>query len=122
MATSVSGIGSVSQDQFLQLLIAQLQNQDPLNPVSNDQFIQQVTSLNTLSGIQSLNANFSEMLKLQQITQGADLIGKKVTYLQAGSATPQTGTVSSLKVNDGKVNLLIGTTSITLDQITGFNG
>jgi flagellar basal-body rod modification protein FlgD len=120
MATAVSGIGSVGQDQFLQLLIAQLQNQDPLDPVSNDQFLAQLTSLNTLSGVQSLNANFSEMLKLQQLTQGVDLIGKTVTYTPAGGGAGVSGKVASVNVTDGNVILRVGTSDVRLDQVTTF--
>lgn len=120
MATAVSGVAGVSQDQFLQLLIAQLQNQDPLNPVSNEQFITQLTSLNTLSGVQSLNASFSEMLKLQQLTQGVDLIGKSVTYTPAGGGAAVTGTVGSVNVANDQIVLRVGTSDVSLSQVTTF--
>jgi flagellar basal-body rod modification protein FlgD len=120
MATAVSGVGGVSQDQFLQLLIAQLQNQDPLDPVSNEEFISQLTSLNTLTGIQSLNASFSEMLKLQQLTQGVDLIGKSVTYTPAGGGPSVTGKVGSVNVAEGQIVLRVGTTDVSLAQVTAF--
>ena len=76
MATNaLSGIGS---DQFLQLLVAQLQNQDPLDPVSDKDFINQLATLNTVQGLTDLNASFAQMLQLQQLTQGAELIGKSL--------------------------------------------
>lgn len=120
MATSVSGVAGVTQDQFLQLLIAQLQNQDPLNPVSNEEFISQVTSLNTLAGIQELNASFAEMLKLQQITQGVELIGKTVTYRLTDGSPLVTGTVDALNVLDGKIFFRVNDLNVALDRITTF--
>lgn len=109
--------GSLAQDQFLQLLVSQLQNQDPLDPVSDKDFIGQLSQLSQLQGIQDLNANFGEMLKLQQLTNGSSLIGKSVTY--AGSdGKPKTGTVSALTVNGDKFVLTVGQDTIGLDQIT----
>lgn len=114
MATSaLSGIGS---DQFLQLLVAQLQNQDPLDPVSDKDFINQLATLNSVQGLSDLNASFGQMLKLQQLTQGADLIGKTVTYLPTGGDS-KTGTVDSVAVQGGSYVLKVGADSVSLDQI-----
>lgn len=118
MAT-VSGISAVGQEEFLQLLVAQLQNQDPLDPVKDTEFIAQLASFSTLSGITELNASFSEILKLQQLTQGTDLVGKTVQYTASGSSTVETGKVDSLTVESGKVVLNIGNTQVGLDQIKG---
>jgi flagellar basal-body rod modification protein FlgD len=117
MATSTGGVGAINQDQFLQLLVAQLQNQDPMNPISNQDFIAQLTSLNTLQGVQSLDATFSEVLKLQQLTDGSNLIGKTVQYTAADGSTAS-GKVDSLNVQDGSFVLGIGATQVALDQIT----
>lgn len=121
MASSTGALSGIGQDQFLQLLIAQLQNQDPLDPISNQDFIQQLATLNTVQGIQSLNANFSEMLKLQQLTQGADLIGKTVQYALSADAPSKTGTVTSVQAQDGKFVLQIGSDQVGLDQISSVN-
>jgi flagellar basal-body rod modification protein FlgD len=108
--------GSLAQDQFLQLLVSQLQNQDPLDPVSDKEFITQLSQLSTLQGVQDLNANFGEMLKLQQLTNGTSLLGKTVEYLGADGNT-KTGPVQSLAVSDDKFVLKIGTDTVGLDQI-----
>jgi flagellar basal-body rod modification protein FlgD len=109
----ISGLGT---DQFLQLLVAQLQNQDPLNPISNTDFINQITSLNTVENLSNLNASFSQMLKLQQLTQGADLIGKTIDYTNSGG-TAASGKVDSVTAQNGKFVLSVGSDQVTLDQI-----
>lgn len=116
--SSVSALSGFGQDQLLQLLVSQLQNQDPLDPVSNKDLIDQVTSLNTLSGIQSLNATFAESLKLQQLTQGTSLVGKTIEYRTTNSSSPSSGTVDSVTAQDGKFVLNVGTDRVALDQIT----
>ncbi len=71
-----------SADRFLKLLVAQMQNQDPLNPMDNAQMTSQMAQINTVNGIetlnttvQSLNAQFVQM----QTLQGAALVGRDVT-------------------------------------------
>ena len=118
--SAISGATSASfnQDQFLQLLVAQLQNQDPSNPVESKEFIAQLATFSQLEGIQSLNATFSESLKLQQLTQGTSLIGKTVDYNLPGGGASLTGRVDSVSVQDGKYSLVIGTAKIGLNQVT----
>ena len=68
-------INSVSatevRDDFMQLLVTQLRNQDPLEPVAQHEFLGQLAQFSTLEGIEKLNANFEDMLKLQTLAQGA---------------------------------------------------
>ena len=116
MATSVNAIGA-SQDQFIQLLVAQLQNQDPLEPVDSQSFITQLSQLQTVQGLTELNASFAEMLRLQTLTQGADLIGKTVTYTPAEGGTRTSGTVSAVALDNGSYVLQIGADRVGLDQV-----
>ena len=117
MATSTGALSGIGQDQFLQLLIAQLKNQDPLSPVDNSQFITQLASLNTVKGLQDLNASFGQQLKLQQLTEGANLIGKTIEYLPTGATERRAGTVGSVEVQNGSFVLQVGSDRVTLDQI-----
>lgn len=112
-ATSLTG---ASQDQFLQLLVAQLQNQDPLSPADSTQFVSQLATFSQLQETQKLTASFDQMLKLQQLTQGSSLLGKTVEYTPV-SGPPATGTVSALTVRDGSVMLAVGSATVALDQV-----
>ncbi|MDW8242223.1 MAG: flagellar hook capping FlgD N-terminal domain-containing protein [Thermogemmata sp.] len=114
---SVSSINAITQDQFLKLLIAQLQNQNPLEPLSDQEFISQLTAINTLQGVQNLNVNFGEMLRLQQLMGGTSLIGRTVTYERISGGPPASGTVNSLSVQDGQVWLHVGSDRIRLNQV-----
>jgi flagellar basal-body rod modification protein FlgD len=113
--TSLTG---ASQDQFLQLLVAQLQNQDPLSPADSTQFVSQLATFSQLQETQKLTASFDQMLKLQQLTQGSSLLGKTVEYAPATGANPVAGTVSALTVQNGTVLLTVGSAAVALDQVT----
>lgn len=70
-----------TQERFLTLLITQLQNQDPLNPMDNDQITSQVAQLSTVTGINQLNETLlalSGQLDVSQSMQAAGLIGKEI--------------------------------------------
>ncbi|RRO07607.1 flagellar hook assembly protein FlgD [Pectobacterium aquaticum] len=69
------------QNQFLTLLVAQLKNQDPTNPMSNDQLVSQLAQLNTVSGIEKLNTtlgSISGQINNNQSMQATTLIGHSV--------------------------------------------
>jgi flagellar basal-body rod modification protein FlgD len=71
---------AASQDRFLKLLVAQLNNQDPLNPMDNAQMTTQMAQINTVSGIQELNATLKGMAAQFSSTtalQGTSLIGRE---------------------------------------------
>lgn len=105
------------RDQFLKLLVAQLKAQDPLEPTGGQEFTAQLAQFSMLEGIEKLNANFGDMLALQQITQGAGLIGKSVSYIAGNTA--HSGTVEGFSVANGRMNLRVDGQDIPIGQIQG---
>ncbi len=70
-----------SADRFLKLLVAQMQNQDPLNPMDNAQITSQMAQINTVSGIDKLNGTvegLNQQFVQMQALQGAALVGRDV--------------------------------------------
>lgn len=70
-----------SADRFLKLLVAQMQNQDPLNPMDNAQVTSQMAQINTVNGIEKLNTTvqgLSGQFMQMQALQSASLVGRDV--------------------------------------------
>jgi flagellar basal-body rod modification protein FlgD len=70
-----------ANDRFLKLLVTQLQNQDPMNPMDNAQMTTQMAQISTVSGIEKLNTSvtgLTNQFMQMQALQGASLIGKEV--------------------------------------------
>lgn len=109
----------LGRDQFMQLLVTQMRNQNPLEPIKDAEFIAQLAQFSSLEGIENLNATFGDMLALQQVTQASDLIGKTVVYQPGDSSTITRGTVDGITVRDGAVNLIVNQTLVPLDQVRG---
>ena len=76
-ATSSDG----AQDRFLKLLVAQLNNQDPMNPMDNAEMTSQIAQINTVTGIQQLNSTVKDMASQfasLQMLQGSAMVGRDV--------------------------------------------
>ena len=76
-----TGSNADSEQRFLKLLVTQLQNQDPLNPLDNAQLTSQLAQMSTVSGIEKLNSAFQSLLAQSgssQVLQSAGLIGRTV--------------------------------------------
>ena len=76
-----AGSDAASADRFLKLLVAQMQNQDPLNPLDNAQVTSQMAQIQTVSGVEKLNTTVqalnSQFVQMQAL-QGAALVGRDV--------------------------------------------
>jgi flagellar basal-body rod modification protein FlgD len=71
-------------DDFLTLLVAQLQYQDPTNPLDQQQFLGDLAQFNVLQQTVQLNDAFLHFMQFQELTQATSLIGKDVVALVAG--------------------------------------
>lgn len=107
--TSVSNPAStMGENDFLKLLVAQLQYQDPMNPTGNDQFMQEQAQFSTVEGINNLQKTMQSLESDQQLAQSVSLIGKQVTYIGADGASTATGVVSSVTSSSGSLSLTVG--------------
>ena len=80
-STTATGTVSETEDRFMKLLVAQMKNQDPLNPLDNAQVTSQLAQLSTVSGINQLNTTleaFQSSMQASQTLQSANMIGHGV--------------------------------------------
>ncbi len=103
---------AAAQDRFLKLLVAQLNNQDPMNPLDNAQMTSQIAQINTVTGIQQLNETvkgLASQFTAQQLMQGSAMVGRQVLVEgnslalnsethQAAGAFDLAGSAASVKV------------------------
>jgi flagellar basal-body rod modification protein FlgD len=95
--TSESKQSVMGKDDFLQLLVTQLQNQDPLNPADATEFTAQLATFSSLEQLQNINTTLGDVSTSQTVltnSQAVDYIGKQVqaigdrVYLRDGQADP----------------------------------
>ena len=103
-------------DAFFNLLIAELKNQDPLNPLDNTQLLQQVATIREVGVNMQLNETLQAVMFGQQLTSAASLLGKTVRGLnEAGDEV--TGTVERISIEDDRVLLHVGQDQVRLTNV-----
>ncbi|MCW5322846.1 flagellar hook assembly protein FlgD [Verminephrobacter aporrectodeae subsp. tuberculatae] len=105
---------AAAQERFLKLLVAQLNNQDPMNPLDNAQMTSQIAQISTVSGIEQLNQTVQGMAAqfgALQFMQGAALVGRSV--LSEGSALAVAG-----KTGKGGFEIAAPATNVQVEVLT----
>lgn len=101
------GKSSLGKDDFLKILIAQLQNQDPLNPMEDKEFISQMASFSSLEQMTNMNTQLSNFVQVQVndgILKYSEMIGKQVEWSTEDGAA-ETGIVKSIKQSGADIIL-----------------
>ena len=125
--------GTLGKDDFLKMLVSQLKNQDPMNPMDGTQFASQLAQFSTLEQLVQMNENFTTQQQQNTLTQqaglGASMIGKEVTATGNQVVVGAAGTVSvpvELGGNAEKVTVTVkdgnGKTVATHDYLNVASG
>lgn len=104
---------NVSMEDFLTLMVAQLKNQDFMNPMDDTQYITQLAQISTMQQMEEMSYNAKS-------TYVTSLVGKTVTaakFSVSGELKKATGVVDKISLLDGKFVIYVGKESYDLDQI-----
>ena len=113
-ASSSSGL--MGGTDFMAVLLAQLKNQNPLEPMDNKDMIAQMAQLNSLQTLQAMNTRIDQLAASNQASYAASLIGKSIkATLSDGTAVE--GMVSEISVKDGSYVLTVGDQSVPLSAV-----
>jgi hypothetical protein len=114
-ATSAAGLSA----DFMNLLVTQLQYQNPLDPMKNEDLTMQLATLSQLQATEDISAKFSTMLQNFELTEGQKLIGRVVEFIPPTLGERISGLVSGATVNDGVVTLAVGPYDVKLEDVLG---
>ena len=120
-ATATSSNDALGKDAFLQLLVTQMKNQNPLDPQDNTEFVAQLAQFSSLESMQNLTSTvdtISNLYQSSQALQASSLVGRSV-IVDAGSTTvdttkgmtgtvvvPAASTATNVKIYDAQLNLV----------------
>ena len=128
-ATQTKNDAAADKDAFTKMLVAQLQNQDPMSPQDNQAMVSQLAQFSSLEQMQQLNQNILGLAVLQQtnatmsqLTQSSALIGQRVTYMDPDTNQELTGDVGKVKLLNGVATLEIGGKDVPLGNVTAILG
>lgn len=115
--SQVSNPTLLDKNAFLQLLVAQLKNQDPMSPMDSNQFISQMAQFSTVEQLTNIYQTLDQMARENGLTQGASLVGRQVTMAN-NDGTTVTGTVQKVALVDNNVCLYVNDKPYGMGQVT----
>ncbi|WP_226665691.1 flagellar hook assembly protein FlgD [Metabacillus litoralis] len=105
-----TGSSNLGKDEFLKILMTQLQNQDPLNPMEDKEFIAQMAQFSTLEQTTNMASMMEKFIKVQNqsdsILKYSEMIGKKVDWKNSEAETG-IGVVTSIKKTEAGIMLVL---------------
>jgi flagellar basal-body rod modification protein FlgD len=118
----ISAVGSASkiQTDYMKILVTQLQNQNPLEPMDNNEMATQLAMLSQLQQLESMNTNFSQVLSNVEGSYANSLLGKEVSFLMqtdTGDTALVKGIVNQVYKQDGKNMLVVDNKVLGLDEV-----
>jgi flagellar basal-body rod modification protein FlgD len=115
--TSTDALSSLTPNDFLKMLIAELQNQDPTQPVSNTEILDEVSQIGNIETNQTLSNTLQGVALEQSLSTATNLLQKTVTAVDSSGNTIS-GTVDSISVANGTATFTINGTSVPFSDIT----
>jgi flagellar basal-body rod modification protein FlgD len=120
-SSSVINTASSIQMDYMKLLVAQLQNQNPLEPLDNNDMASQLAQFSQLQQLESMNSNFASVLSATQRNYANSLIGREISFTledQTGLEVSTSGIVEEVINNaNGEIALVAGNNALALEDV-----
>jgi flagellar basal-body rod modification protein FlgD len=111
--------GTLGKDDFLKLMVAQLQSQDPLQPTESSAYVGELAQFTELEQVTNLAQTSSQSATAQQVAQAVQLIGHTVSYTNPSTGVVAQGTVQNVEITSSGATLTVeGQTGIEPSGIT----
>ncbi len=107
--TTKKSNSELGKDDFLKLLVSHLQNQDPLSPMQDQDFIAQMAQFSSLEQMKNMNSSIL-------VSQASSMIGAEITW-KDNKGNVSTGIVSSVEISSGVPSLKVGDTLVDLSTV-----
>ena len=114
--TNVAAASGYTSDDFMKMLLAQLSNQNPLEPMDDTEMMSQFTQLNSLQELQSIGSAITQVSADSRMSYAANLIGKQVTVQTADGVIDQ-GPVTAFMLSEDGLLIEINGNGYTLEDI-----
>ncbi len=106
----------ISSETFMKLLTAQLQNQDPLEPMTNQEMLTQIAQLSTVAQMTELN-QLLENQTTHDVTDVSGLIGRRIEWYDEEASEMASGLVTKVQLGPDGWNARVGDQAVSIDAI-----
>jgi len=115
-STTTARNDQVDNQMFLKLLVAQLKYQDPMNPASSSDFMNQTAQYTMVEKIQELSKNMTELLASERQASAGNMIGRYITGTDT-NGKDVSGVVTRARLESGGPILSVGDTEVALSAV-----
>jgi flagellar basal-body rod modification protein FlgD len=119
-SSAINSASSIQMD-YMKLLITQLQNQNPLEPLDNNEMASQLAQFSQLQQLESMNSSFADVLSTTERNYASSLIGKEISFAsenETGTRDITSGIVEEVINNvDGEIILVTANDAIALEGV-----
>ncbi|OGV37897.1 MAG: hypothetical protein A2020_09985 [Lentisphaerae bacterium GWF2_45_14] len=115
--TQLDSSKALGKADFLNLLMAELQNQDPLSPMDNKDMILQLAQFSAIEGTQNLNENMDQYIDTANLATASSLIGKQVVYQDIDTGFEMIGSVNKINVVGNTLSMDVDGANVKMYQI-----
>jgi flagellar basal-body rod modification protein FlgD len=108
---------TLSEQDFLNLLVTQMTSQDPLNPMTNQDMLSQMVQFSTLQGNTAMQSTLAGMQSGQALSEANSMIGKQVNLQTDSNGGTTQGVVSGVDLSSGTPQIVVNGQSYNLNQV-----
>jgi flagellar basal-body rod modification protein FlgD len=116
--SSATASSTLTGSDFLQLLVTQMSNQDPMNPMSNEDFSAQMAQFSSLQELQTANTHLGDQLTGLSLGLASGLIGKKITATDSETKAVVSGVVDSVSISGSIPYVTVAGTKVSVYDVT----
>ena len=120
-STSVSAnsdrMNELTMSDFIKMMVAELENQDPMEPMSNTEMLQQISQIRSITSNDRLTNSIESLTLGQALSTASSLIGKTVTGVNSLDEEV-TGKVEKVTIENGEAKLYVGSSIISVGNVT----
>ena len=110
-------LNELTMSDFIKMMVAQLENQDPMDPMSNTEMLQQMSQMRAITANDRLTDSIESLTLGQALSTASSLIGKTVTGVNTLDQTI-TGKVDKVTIENGEAKLYVGSSIISVKNVT----
>ena len=115
--TTGDAFNNMDLGQFIKLLVTEMQNQDPMNPMDNSQILQQISQIKAIASNDKMSTTLSSMQLQQNMMSGSVLMNQTITGL-TDQGNRISGVVDKVSIDSGTVILHIGNDTVQLKNVS----
>ena len=114
-------LNELTMSDFIKMMVAELENQDPMNPISNTEMLQQISQMRSITSSDRLTTSIEALSMGQALSTASSLIGKTVTGVNTLGNDVE-GTVDRVTIENGEARLFIGSSIVNVGNVTAIAG